>query len=191
MHFATKSRLIIEAHIFSRCSLSKVRNYSRISRRWDRFLSPNLWISNRSSSELETVACMVTRVTIKGLKRGEKRPHNEAWNGGALMARSRRIPGRLEAEVSLKAFEREREKGGGEGKGEERVWGLVTKPPEDSFVENSSARRQRTLRRIALLLDIVGIGFCRFGLKGSAGRCVWNILKVSPSFCGGKIGRWF
>lgn len=45
----------------------------------------------------------------------EEREHNEAWNGGALMVRSRWIPCILEAGVSLKAFdegERERESTG-------------------------------------------------------------------------------
>jgi len=73
------------------------------------------------------------------------------------MVRSRRILGRLEAGVSLKAFEERkwgREERGGE---RERERDLVTKPLEDSFVGNSSGRRQRTSRRIALPLDIARI----------------------------------
>jgi hypothetical protein len=97
---------------------------------------------------------------IKAPQAREERPHNEAWNGGVLMARSRRIPGRLEAGVSLKAFGETGvgEMVGGEG---ERERDLVTKPAEDSFVGNSSAGRQRISRRIALPLDIAGIGFYR------------------------------
>jgi len=43
-------------------SYPKIRNYSRILRRdGNRSLSPNLWISVRSSSKLETVASYVWR----------------------------------------------------------------------------------------------------------------------------------
>lgn len=57
------------------------------------------------------------------------------------MARSRRIPGRLEVEVSLKAFE-ERQRGrqgeGGEGREREREGiRLGYEASEDSFVGNS------------------------------------------------------
>lgn len=55
------------------------------------------------------------------------------------MARSRRIPGRLEVGVSLKAFEereREREEGRGEGRGKrDRENDLVTKPPRTLLSE--------------------------------------------------------
>jgi len=58
---------------------------------------------------------------IKAPQAREERPHNEAWNGGALMVRSRRIPGRLEAGVSLKAFG-ETEVREMLGKREEETW---------------------------------------------------------------------
>jgi len=74
------------------------------------------------------------------------------------MARSRRIPGRLEAGVSLKAFvERKREGREEERERETERMRLGYEASKDSFVGNSSARRQRTLRRIALPLDIARI----------------------------------
>jgi len=72
------------------------------------------------------------------------------------MARSRRIPGRLEAGVSLKAFVERKREGRGEERETERMK-LGYEASKDSFVGNSSARRQRTLRRIALPLDIAKI----------------------------------
>jgi len=52
---------------------------------------------------------------------------------------------------------REREKGGGREERETERMRLGYEASKDSFVGNSSARRQRTLRRIALPLDIAKI----------------------------------
>lgn len=99
------------------------------------------------------------------------------------MARSRRIPGRLEAEVSLKAFERERERRRREGKVRRgcETWSRSlprTLLSKIRLQDDKGPCDELLFRLISLGSDSVG-----FGLKGSAGRCVWNILKVSASFC--------